>query len=1002
MAFARNATFTAHRSTVKKFTSLILMLLATSAGLAQTAILVTNAASTGTTQYETAIVNSSLNAIVAGTSNTTVPTYIVVAGAGTTGQAQLANSGPASCIMDTTIASAAGWYYVVNSTTNAGYCHAQSASPSAGTYVIGYLASTSTTAGSQAQVVVSPSSVPGSGSMVYPGAGIPQSTGSAWGSSLALSALAQTANNLSDLTSPATGRTNLGFASGFTGCTGVTAGDICYYTGSAWNKFGGNTSGTQYLAESSAGSLSWATPTGSGTVNSGTANHLSYYPASSSAVSSDANLDDGATAANTLTYTPAGGIAAQQFSTNASGAGIYQAYNAAGTYYTGWSSAATANNIVQGPATTPTNGDILSATSSGTTMTITDSGVPVSSLVTPSSTTTFTNKSISGSQINSGQVAVSNGGTGVGTLTGIPYGNGTSAFTAATATQAATLISGLTGCSTANYVFTPQGNDCVAQTGGGLSGLTQYVIPMAASSSTIANTSPQLDNTLTHANALTYAGTGGEYLSGSGAELFVGASAPAPTVGTAGGGIAAEGTAFTGISGDDGWYANSTNHCLDVVNGTTDAGCAATATNTLTMSNKTFVAPVLGAATGTSLANTGGVSGQTLNACSDTSGSGTAQSCTTSPATFTPAAGSCVSYNTTTTNSGTGLTVNIDSLGAKSVAIPGSSGWTTTLTASAIPANKTSLMCYDGTNWDLQQTGTSGTGSGAGTVTASAQYDVAYYPTSGTVATVQGAAINGFQFDSTSGAPAAATAANLGTLVGLATSVIPKSGGTTSALAASSISDNGTAVTTSEPIELGTANCTTFGTAGGVCAAEGTSATNVSGTSNLYPDSTAHEWKAATNGSTSYGLINRSQPGAIDSTGLTAAVTTATLCAASAGACNVAGQYHVHINVWGSGTACSSVTAGGVTPSLTWTDENSVSHAAVVVPMLSQTSATAVALESSAPTVPAQTALANEGGSGDFTLNSSGASAIQYAVAYTACTTGTLTYNIRATVTRVQ
>ena len=101
----------------------------------------------------------------------------------------------------------------------------------------------------------------------------------------------------------------------------------------------------------------------------------------------------------------------------------------------------------------------------------------------------------------------------------------------------------------------------------------------------------------------------------------------------------------------------------------------------------------------------------TLN-CADTSGSGTAQSCTTTPS-FTPASGDCLVYTTTTTNSGTGLTANINSLGAKSIAIAGSSGWTSTLTASIIPANKPLLICYDGTNWDAQQTGTVSAGSGS-------------------------------------------------------------------------------------------------------------------------------------------------------------------------------------------------------------------------------------------------------------------------------------------------
>ncbi len=94
----------------------------------------------------------------------------------------------------------------------------------------------------------------------------------------------------------------------------------------------------------------------------------------------------------------------------------------------------------------------------------------------------------------------------------------------------------------------------------------------------------------------------------------------------------------------------------------------------------------------------------------DTSGSGTAQSATVSPSSWAPVIGSCVSYTTTTANTGVGLTTNINSIGAKSVAIPGASGFTTTLTVGIIPANKPQLMCYDGTNWDDMQTGTSASG----------------------------------------------------------------------------------------------------------------------------------------------------------------------------------------------------------------------------------------------------------------------------------------------------
>jgi hypothetical protein len=45
--------------------------------------------------------------------------------------------------------------------------------------------------------------------------------------------------------------------------------------------------------------------------------------------------------------------------------------------------------------------------------------------------------------------------------------------------------------------------------GGGISGLTPGVIPQAATSTSIANTAPQLDNGVTTVNTLTYAGSGG-------------------------------------------------------------------------------------------------------------------------------------------------------------------------------------------------------------------------------------------------------------------------------------------------------------------------------------------------------------------------------------------------------------------------------------------------------------------------------------------------------------
>jgi hypothetical protein len=71
--------------------------------------------------------------------------------------------------------------------------------------------------------------------------------------------------------------------------------------------------------------------------------------------------------------------------------------------------------------------------------------------------------------------------------------------------------------------------------------------------------------------------------------------------------------------------------------------------------------------------------------------------------------GSAIVYSTTTSNSGAGLTLNVNSLGAKSVA-----KWqsTTTLAAGDIAANKQVLMTYDGTNWETTTIGNAPSGGG--------------------------------------------------------------------------------------------------------------------------------------------------------------------------------------------------------------------------------------------------------------------------------------------------
>jgi len=188
----------------------------------------------------------------------------------------------------------------------------------------------------------------------------------------------------------------------------------------------------------------------------------------------------------------------------------------------------------------------------------------------------------------------------------------------------------------------------------------------------------------------------------------------------------------------------------------------------------------------------------------------------------------------------------------------------------------------------------------------------------------------------------------------------------------------------------------TAGTAGALCLQEGTDTTNVSGASVIDANSTTHEFTACTNGSTTCGMLERIQPTVIHQTAKVAAISTATLCASAAGACNVAGQYHVHYDFIETGTACGTPGTGGVTFLLTWTDSNATVHSAVSLGMDD-----ASAINSVSQTFHFQTTLAAAWASGDFNISTSGA-VIQYATGYTACGVGTGTYQLDAVVTRLQ
>lgn len=99
--------------------------------------------------------------------------------------------------------------------------------------------------------------------------------------------------------------------------------------------------------------------------------------------------------------------------------------------------------------------------------------------------------------------------------------------------------------------------------------------------------------------------------------------------------------------------------------------------------------------------------------CADVSGSGTAQTCATTPS-FTLGANQCFTYTSTTANSSTALTLNVNGLGAKSVGkIQGN---TTTLAIGDHAANLPVQACYNGTNIYLTTVANTSAGAAAYTV----------------------------------------------------------------------------------------------------------------------------------------------------------------------------------------------------------------------------------------------------------------------------------------------
>jgi hypothetical protein len=125
---------------------------------------VPNDPTVGTTLNGTAIIGST--GAIGATTTAAQQIYIVVDNAGTTGSATLAYSGIAKCTFDTSVPNAAN-YFVIESPSFNGQCHAQPTAPTSG-WVIGFLYDSLTTIGQTSRVIVSPFPISGVGSIPVP------------------------------------------------------------------------------------------------------------------------------------------------------------------------------------------------------------------------------------------------------------------------------------------------------------------------------------------------------------------------------------------------------------------------------------------------------------------------------------------------------------------------------------------------------------------------------------------------------------------------------------------------------------------------------------------------------------------------------------------------------------------------------------------------------------------------------------------------------------------